>query len=93
MPSGHIDQPKIEDNRDGTVRVQYDPREEGIHELAVKYNGEHVQGKLYVLFVQHMFSKLIFNVVYRFAIQVPRRFDCVWICNRLWTGIDQWHYG
>ncbi len=46
MPSGRIDQPIIEDNRDGTVRVQYDPREEGIHELAVKYNGEHVQGKL-----------------------------------------------
>lgn len=45
MPSGQIDLPKIEDNRDGTVRVQYDPREEGIHELAVKYNGEHVQGK------------------------------------------------
>lgn len=49
MPSGHIDQPKIEDNRDGTVRVQYDPREEGIHELAVKYNGEHVQGKVQIL--------------------------------------------
>lgn len=45
MPSGRIDQPKIEDNRDGTVRVQYDPREEGVHELTVKYNGEHVQGK------------------------------------------------
>lgn len=44
MPSGHVDQPRIEDNRDGTVRIQYDPREEGIHELAVKYNGEHVQG-------------------------------------------------
>lgn len=48
MPSGHIDQPKIEDNRDGTVRVQYDPREEGIHELELKYNGEHVKGKLIV---------------------------------------------
>lgn len=45
MPSGKIDQPRIEDNRDGTVRVQYDPREDGIHELYVKYNGEHVQGK------------------------------------------------
>lgn len=44
MPSGKIDQPRIEDNHDGTVRVQYDPREDGIHELYVKYNGEHVQG-------------------------------------------------
>lgn len=45
MPSGHIDEPTIEDNRDGTVSIKYEPREEGIHELFVKYNGEHVQGK------------------------------------------------
>lgn len=45
MPSGNVDLPNIEDNRDGTVRVHYDPREEGVHELSVKYNGEHVQGK------------------------------------------------
>lgn len=44
MPSGKVDKPRIEDNHDGTVRVQYDPREDGIHELYVKYNGEHVQG-------------------------------------------------
>lgn len=47
MPSGHVDQPVIEDNRDGTVSIKYDPREEGVHELYVKYNGEHVQGKVY----------------------------------------------
>jgi len=45
MPSGNIDKPHIEDNRDGTVSLRYDPREEGLHELSVKYNGEHVQGK------------------------------------------------
>ncbi|VVD00357.1 unnamed protein product [Leptidea sinapis] len=33
MPSGIIDQPVIEDNRDGTVSIKYDPREEGVHEL------------------------------------------------------------
>lgn len=49
MPSGHIDQPVIEDNRDGTVSIKYDPREEGVHELYVKYNGEHVQGKKWFL--------------------------------------------
>lgn len=48
MPSGKIDQPRIEDNHDGTVSVQYDPREDGIHELYVKYNGEHVQGNLHI---------------------------------------------
>lgn len=46
MPSGNIDQPIIEDNRDGTVSIKYDPKEEGIHELVVKYNGEQVQGNL-----------------------------------------------
>jgi filamin len=44
MPSGNMDKPIIEDNRDGTVSIRYDPREEGQHELAVKFNGEHVQG-------------------------------------------------
>lgn len=44
MPSGKVDKPEIEDNRDGTVSIRYDPREEGLHELALKYNGEHVQG-------------------------------------------------
>lgn len=44
MPSGELDKPHIEDNRDGTVSFRYDPREEGLHELSVKYNGEHVQG-------------------------------------------------
>lgn len=46
MPSGNVDKPVIEDNRDGTVSVRYDPREEGAHELLIKYNGEHVQGNL-----------------------------------------------
>lgn len=50
MPSGHIDQPVIEDNRDGTVSIKYDPREEGVHELYVKYNGEHVQGMNFIIF-------------------------------------------
>ena len=45
MPSGKSDVPMIEDNRDGTVSVRYSPREEGLHELNVKYNSEHVQGK------------------------------------------------
>ncbi|GBP12229.1 Filamin-A [Eumeta japonica] len=47
MPSGHVDQPVIDDNRDGTVSIKYEPREEGVHELYVKYNGEHVQGSPY----------------------------------------------
>lgn len=44
MPSGKVDKPVIEDNRDGTVSISYGPKEEGLHELHIKYNGEHVQG-------------------------------------------------
>lgn len=44
MPSGKVDLPLIEDNRDGTVRVQYDPKEEGVHELVILYNGVPVEG-------------------------------------------------
>lgn len=52
MPSGKIDLPIIEDNHDGTVRVQYDPKEEGLHELVLLHNGVPVQG----------FSSLTFEV-------------------------------
>ncbi|XP_072402896.1 filamin-A isoform X1 [Diabrotica undecimpunctata] len=56
MPSGNIDKPIIEDNRDGTVTIKYDPREEGVHELAVKFNGEHVQGSPYKIHVDSISS-------------------------------------
>uniref|UniRef100_A0A336M1E8 CSON010354 protein n=1 Tax=Culicoides sonorensis TaxID=179676 RepID=A0A336M1E8_CULSO len=56
MPSGNIDKPMIEDNRDGTVSIKYDPREEGLHELAVKYNGEHVHGSPYKFHVDSISS-------------------------------------
>lgn len=45
MPSGNVDKPIIEDNRDGTVSIKYGPKEEGLHELHIKYDGEHVQGE------------------------------------------------
>ncbi|XP_067124657.1 LOW QUALITY PROTEIN: filamin-A-like [Centruroides vittatus] len=44
MPSGKQDKPVVVDNKDGTVSVKYDPKEEGLHELHVKYNNEHIQG-------------------------------------------------
>lgn len=46
MPSGKVDKPVIQDNRDGTVSIHYEPKEEGLHELHVRYNAEHVQGTL-----------------------------------------------
>ena len=43
-PSGAIDTPLIEDNNNGTISVKYQPTEEGLHYLDVKYNGDQVQG-------------------------------------------------
>jgi len=45
MPSGKTAYPKIEDNRDGTVTVRYQPTETGLHELHVKYNNESIEGQ------------------------------------------------
>lgn len=87
MPSGNVDKPVIEDNRDGTVSIRYDPREEGSHELALKYNGEHVQGILQRNLV-HMRRIKRNHFSFRFTIQVPRRFHCIWLCNCLRTGFD-----
>ncbi|XP_061399874.1 filamin-A isoform X2 [Musca vetustissima] len=56
MPSGKIDKPIIQDNRDGTVSVKYDPKEEGSHELIVKYNGEPVQGSPFKFHVDSITS-------------------------------------
>lgn len=65
MPSGKIDKPVIDDNRDGTVSIRYDPREEGLHELALKYNGEHVSG-IFDDFIQFLclnfYVKNIFSI-------------------------------
>ncbi|XP_049277170.1 filamin-A isoform X7 [Anopheles funestus] len=56
MPSGQVDKPFIDDNHDGTVSIRYEPKEEGIHELAVKYNGEHVQGSPFKFHVDSISS-------------------------------------
>lgn len=45
MPSGKVDLPVIEDNFDGTVSVQYSPKEDGVHELILLHNGAPVQGR------------------------------------------------
>lgn len=38
MPSGKSDKATIVDNKDGTVRVSYEPKEVGQHEIALRYN-------------------------------------------------------
>jgi len=43
-PSGKVDKPTVQDDNNGSVAVKYQPTEEGIHYLDVKYNGDQVQG-------------------------------------------------
>ncbi|XP_036366037.1 filamin-A isoform X2 [Octopus sinensis] len=43
-PSGKKVYPKIEDNKNGTVGVRYQPTEAGLHELHIQYNNEPVYG-------------------------------------------------
>lgn len=45
MPSGKKAYPKIQDNKDGTVTVRYQPTEIGLHELYVKYNNDDIEGE------------------------------------------------
>lgn len=56
MPSGAVDRPSIVDNHDGTVSIRYEPREEGLHELQVKFNQEHVQGSPFRFHVDSLSS-------------------------------------
>ncbi|XP_069142475.1 filamin-A-like isoform X2 [Argopecten irradians] len=44
MPSGEKAYPKIEDNKDGTVTVKYQPTDTGLHELHVNYNSVPIDG-------------------------------------------------
>lgn len=44
MPSGRTACPNITDNKDGTVTVKYSPTERGLHEMDIKYDGNHIPG-------------------------------------------------
>ena len=45
MPSGKTATADIVDNKDGTVTVRYAPVEVGLHEMHIKYMGNHIPGK------------------------------------------------
>ncbi|XP_072310047.1 filamin-C isoform X2 [Eucyclogobius newberryi] len=44
MPSGRTASPFISDNKDGTVTVNYSPTERGLHEMDIRYDGNHIPG-------------------------------------------------
>lgn len=45
MPSGKTARPNITDNKDGTVTVRYAPTEKGLHEMDIRYDGNHIPGE------------------------------------------------
>lgn len=51
MPSGKTATPEIVDNKDGTVTVRYAPVEVGLHEMHIKYMGNHIPGKYQLILI------------------------------------------
>lgn len=51
MPSGKSDKATIVDNRDGTVKISYEPKEIGQHEISLRYNDEPIDESPVVFFV------------------------------------------
>ena len=50
-PSGKRHYPKLEDNRNGTVKIRYQPTEVGLHTLDVSYNQQPVAGSPFKFYV------------------------------------------
>ncbi|XP_051548052.1 filamin-C [Myxocyprinus asiaticus] len=59
MPSGKTACPFIRDNKDGTVTVQYQPTERGLHEMDIKYDGNHIPGSPLQFYVDVMNSGMV----------------------------------
>lgn len=51
MPSGKSDKATIVDNKDGTIKITYEPKEVGQHELLVRYNDETIDDGPTVFYV------------------------------------------
>lgn len=51
MPSGKTDKAIVTDNKDGTVKVSYEPKEIGQHEIALRCNDEPIDASPIVFYV------------------------------------------
>ena len=51
MPSGKSDKATILDNKDGTVKITYEPKEIGAHEVSLRYNDEPIDESPIVFYV------------------------------------------
>ncbi|KAJ8002627.1 hypothetical protein DPEC_G00160850 [Dallia pectoralis] len=59
MPSGKTARPHITDNKDGTITVKFNPTEKGLHEMDIKYEGNHIPGSPLQFYVDAMNSGLV----------------------------------
>ncbi|MCJ8734519.1 hypothetical protein PDJAM_G00236590 [Pangasius djambal] len=59
MPSGKTARPLIKDNKDGTITVKYVPTERGLHEMDIKYDGNHIPGSPMQFFVDVADSTMV----------------------------------
>uniref|UniRef100_A0A3B3C261 Filamin C, gamma a (actin binding protein 280) n=1 Tax=Oryzias melastigma TaxID=30732 RepID=A0A3B3C261_ORYME len=59
MPSGKTARPHITDNKDGTITIKYQPTERGLHEMDIKYDGNHIPGSPLQFFVDAVNSGLV----------------------------------
>ncbi|XP_011794954.1 PREDICTED: filamin-C isoform X1 [Colobus angolensis palliatus] len=57
MPSGKTARPNITDNKDGTITVRYAPTEKGLHQMGIKYDGNHIPGSPLQFYVDAINSR------------------------------------
>nr|XP_029490900.1 filamin-C-like [Oncorhynchus nerka] len=59
MPYGKTAHPYIIDDNDGTITVKSNPTENGLHEMDIKYEGNHIPGSPLQFYVDAMNSGLV----------------------------------
>uniref|UniRef100_M4AQC1 Filamin C n=1 Tax=Xiphophorus maculatus TaxID=8083 RepID=M4AQC1_XIPMA len=59
MPSGKTARPHITDNKDGTITIKYQPTERGLHEMDIKYDGNHIPGSPLQFYVDAVNSGVV----------------------------------
>ncbi|KAJ3597175.1 hypothetical protein NHX12_003575 [Muraenolepis orangiensis] len=59
MPSGRTARPHITDNKDGSITVKYQPAERGLHEMDIKYEGNHIPGSPMQFYVDAINSGIV----------------------------------
>jgi filamin len=62
MPSGKTARPHITDNKDGTITVKFQPAERGLHEMDIKYEGNHIPGESHTSYLPEPQHVLLFFV-------------------------------